>query len=59
MKSEAIMLQKKAKEKKLLLKYEKDSGNNDKIDKLNSEISHLYYNCIQAKLNLLNKYNND
>jgi hypothetical protein len=59
MKSEVKMLQKKAKDKILLLKYEKESGNNEKIDQLNSEISQLYYNCIQAKLNVLNKYNND
>jgi hypothetical protein len=59
MKSEVTMLQKKAKDKILLLKYEKESGNNEKIDQLNSEISQLYYNCIQAKLNVLNKYNND
>ena len=57
-KIEAKMLQNKAKEKRLLLKYEKESGNVDKVDKLNSEISQLYYNSIKAKLKILSKLNN-
>ena len=56
-KIEAKMLQNKAKEKRLLLKYEKESGNVDKVDKLNSEISQLYYNSIKAKLKILSKLN--
>ena len=58
-KMEAKILEEKAKEKKLLLKYEKSSGNIQKIDKLSSEISQLYYNSIQAKLKILNKINNE
>ena len=58
-KMEAKILEEKAKKKKLLLKYEKSSGNIQKIDKLSSEISQLYYNSIQAKLKILNKINNE
>lgn len=54
-KLESKILQDKAREKKLLLKYEKNSRNiNNNIDKLN-EVSQLFFNSIQYKLKLLNQ----
>ena len=49
------ILNDKVKEKKMLLKYEKNSGNLIKIEQLNSELSDLYFNSIQAKLKILEK----
>jgi len=55
-KIESKILQDKAKNKKILLKYAKHPINDDNFDKFN-EISQLYYDSIQAKLKILNHFN--
>ena len=57
-KIESKILQDKAKNKKILLKYVKQPINDDNFDKFN-EISQLYYDSIQAKLKILNQLNNN
>jgi hypothetical protein len=57
-KIESKILQDKAKNKKILLKYVKHPINDDNFDKFN-EISQLYYDSIQAKIKILNQLNNN
>ena len=58
-KIEANLLQEKAKQKEFLLKNERNSYDIAKREKLNNEISNLYLNSIQAKLQILNKINSN
>ena len=54
-KMEAEILQNKAETKRQLLKQEKGTGNINAVDNLNNEISNLYIESIQAKLQILKK----
>ena len=54
-KMEAQILQDKADTKRQLLKHEQGTGNINMVDNLNNEISNLYIESIQAKLQILKK----
>ena len=54
-KMEAQILQDKADTKRQLLKHEQGTRNINIIDNLNNEISNLYIESIQAKLQILKK----
>ena len=58
-KTEANILENKAKAKRQILEYKKYSGKADEINKLNNEISNLYIASMKARFQILKKIGNN